>query len=292
MLNKFLNNKLNNNSRLLSEAKEKVEQAARKKVDNILGDNIPNPQDLQSQLKNKLSNPTQEQLLEAERIYNRFLNLINIAISKLEAKKGELESIKNKLDSILNNLQAFRDFVDFLSPVIKGLKLAIPTIDGVLASSVALAASGTVISNATLKKKDVKDSLKKADEAIESFEDPANYFVSEVDKIKAPLDRAIEKVDSLINFLLGIKAQLEAIYIKYLNDVGLLPSNEENEESGNESPTEEDLNNNPDLTTDIISTTITQNNKKSYIIKNNGAVVEYGIGDIPTNEFTSVDSGR
>ena len=54
MLNKFLNNKLNNNSRLLSEAKEKVEQAARKKVDNILGDNIPNPQDLQSQLKNKL----------------------------------------------------------------------------------------------------------------------------------------------------------------------------------------------------------------------------------------------
>lgn len=291
MLNKFLNNTLNKSSGLLSEAKEKVEETAKKKINNVLGDKIPNPQDLQTELKNKLNNPTQEQLLEAERIYNRFLNLVNVAIFKLEAKKAELQSIKAKLEGISSNLQAFRDFANFLDPVLKGLRVALPTIDGSLAASTALAANGKVISTLTLKKKDIKDSLKKASDAIQSFESPADYFVKESNKILNPVDKAIEKIDSLINFLLKIKAQLEAIYTQFLSDIGILITNEESEETEGDSTTIDDVENNPDLLDDLITTTISPNNK-SYVIKKNGATIEYGIGNPPTNEITSDESGR
>ncbi len=291
MLNKFLNNTLNKSSGLLSEAKEKVEETAKKKINNVLGDKIPNPQDLQTELQNKLNNPTQEQLLEAERIYNRFLNLVNVAIFKLEAKKAELQSIKAKLEGISSNLQAFRDFANFLDPVLKGLRVALPTIDGSLAASTALAANGKVISSLTLKKKDIKDSLKKASDAIQSFESPADYFVKESNKILNPVDKAIEKIDSLINFLSKIKAQLEAIYTQFLSDIGVLITSEESEETEGDSTTIDDAENNPDLLDDLITTTISPNNK-GYVIKKNGATIEYGIGNPPTNEITSDESGR
>ena len=135
MLNKFLNNTLNKSSRALSEAKAKVEETAKKKVNDILGNNIPTPQDLETKLRNKLNNPTPEQLLEAERIYNKTLNLINSAIFRLEAKKSELQSIKTKLEGISGNLQGFRDFVDFLDPALKAFRAAIPGINGALAGS-------------------------------------------------------------------------------------------------------------------------------------------------------------
>ena len=291
MLNKFLNNTLNKSSRLLSEAKEKVEETAKKKVNNVLGDKIPNPQDLQTELQNRLNNPTQKQLLEAEKIYNRFLNLVNVAIFKLEAKKAELQSIKIKLEGISSNLQAFRDFVDFLDPVLTGIRAAIPAINGALAGSSGPAASGKLISDLTLKKKDIKDSLKKADDAIQSFESPADYFIKESNKILNPVDKAIEKIDSLINFLLKIKTQLEAIYTQFLSDVGILANPEESEESGNDDTTADDIENNPDLLDDLVTTTILPNNK-GYIIKKNGATIEYGIGNPPTNEITSDESGR
>ena len=173
MLNKFLNNTLNKSSRALSEAKAKVEETAKKKVNDILGNNIPTPQDLETKLRNKLNNPTPEQLLEAERIYNRTLNLINSAIFRLEAKKSELQSIKTKLEGISGNLQGFRDFVDFLDPALKAFRAAIPGINGALAGSSGPAASGKLISDLTLKKKDIKESLKKANDAVESFKSPA-----------------------------------------------------------------------------------------------------------------------
>ena len=56
---------------------------------------------------------------------------------------------------------------------------------------------------------------------------------------------------------------------------------------------EDDIANNPDLVNDIISNSMSSNRFKPYIIRNaNGEVVRYGVGNPPTNEITSDESGR
>ena len=108
MINKMLNNVLNRSSRMLSESKDKITSAAKKIANEEIKYQIPSPADLEVQLKSLQTNGNNpEALLKAEKVYNRFISLIDRAIMKLEATKAELESIKMKLNSITDNLNNF-----------------------------------------------------------------------------------------------------------------------------------------------------------------------------------------
>lgn len=283
MINNFLNTTLNSNSRLLSEARNKVEEASKQKVTDIMGNNIPNPQDLQNELQNKLNNPTQEQLLEAERAYNNFINLIDRAIDKLVAKKLQLESIGSKLDNIIGKITAFREFIDIIDPFLVILRGIPAAIDGALAASSGPIANGLTINQLGSRKKDIKDKVKKGTDAINNFDDDANFFIEETNKIKEPLDRAINKVQSLIDFLNNLKNQLLEIYARYLELVGLLGSTDTDPNNDENTTTVDDLINDPDSASTYV-TDSGLSDKTFFIRKLNNQVVGYGFENIINEE--------
>ena len=283
MINNFLNTTLNSNSRLLSEARNKVEEASKQKVTDIMGNNIPNPQDLQNELQNKLNNPTQEQLLEAERAYNNFINLIDRAIDKLVAKKLQLESIGSKLDNIIGKITAFREFIDIIDPFLVILRGIPAAIDGALAASSGPIANGLTINQLGSRKKDIKDKVKKGTDAINNFDDDANFFTEETNKIKEPLDRAINKVQSLIDFLNNLKNQLLEIYARYLELVGLLGSTDTDPNNDENTTTVDDLINDPDSASTYV-TDSGLSDKTFFIRKLNNQVVGYGFENIINEE--------
>jgi len=141
MINKALNNVLGRSSRMLSESKDKIVSAAKKMANEEIKSQIPSPADLEVQLKSLQTNNT-EGLLKAEKVYNRFISLIDKAIRKLEATKAELESIKTKLNGITDNLEGFKMIINIA-------KDAISLARGVLVGfDAALAASSSTFSNA------------------------------------------------------------------------------------------------------------------------------------------------
>ena len=103
MMNKFLNITLNRSSNLLSESKDKILIAARKRAKEEANNYIPNPSNLESQLKSLQTNQdVQGGLLRAETVYNRTLSIIDKAILRLENSKAELVTIKGKLDRVIS----------------------------------------------------------------------------------------------------------------------------------------------------------------------------------------------
>ena len=90
--------------------------------------------------------------------------IVSIKGPKLSLKESQLFTLKNKLEGSRQQLELIGNIRNIgfdLSSVLEGI---IPLIDGALATSSGPVASGTIISNLTLFKKDFKDIIKKIQE--------------------------------------------------------------------------------------------------------------------------------
>jgi len=226
MINKALNNVLGRSSRMLSESKDKIVSAAKKMANEEIKSQIPSPADLEVQLKSLQTNNT-EGLLKAEKVYNRFISLIDKAIRKLEATKAELESIKTKLNGITDNLEGFKMIINIAKDAISLARGVLVGFDAALAASSSTFSNGLLINKVGEKKKDLKDKLKKARGSIDGFSSNTSYFNSEINKIMNPLNKGIEILEIQIQRLKDIKAQLIAIYEKFILSLPITELNDE-----------------------------------------------------------------
>mgnify|MGYP003126586260 CR=1 FL=1 len=232
MMQKFLNITLNKSSRLLSESKDKILIAAKKRAKEEANNYIPSPPNLEKQLKSLQTNQDiQKGLLRAESVYNKTISIIDRAIIKLENTKLELVSIKGKLDRVISTLNIFDDFIVIIKPVLNTLRGIIPAIEGSLAASTSLAANGLLINKLGEKKKDLKDSLKKAQGSITSFPSTLSFFDTEVNKIMGPLNQGISGLEQQIQKLKEIRAQIVAIYTQFILSLNIVELTNENDDS-------------------------------------------------------------
>tara|TARA_R110002050_G_scaffold28699_2_gene74324 strand:+ start:94 stop:951 length:858 start_codon:yes stop_codon:yes gene_type:complete len=228
MINKFLNTILNRSSRLLSESKDKITSAAKKRANEEINSQIPSPADLEVQLKSLQTNGNNpEALLKAEKVYNRFISLIDRAIMKLEATKAELESIKMKLDGITSTLDIFDNFIPTIRNVLKLANGILAGFDAALAASSSTFSNGLIINKVGEKKKDLKDNIKSARGGISSFSDSTSYFNSEINKLMNPLNKGISGLEEAIQKLKALKAQIVAIYEKFILSLSITELNDE-----------------------------------------------------------------
>jgi prefoldin subunit 5 len=224
----MLNNVLGKSSRMLSESKDKIVSAAKKRANEEVNSQIPSPADLEVQLRSLQTdgiNP--EALLKAEKVYNKFISLIDKAIMKLEATKGELESIKMKLDSITDNLNGFNMVIDIAKDAISLAKGVLAGFDGALAASSSTFSNGLIINKTGEKKKDLKDNLKKARASIDGFSSNTSYFNTEIDKLMKPLNKGISGLEEAIQKLKNLRAQIVAIYEKFILSLSITELNDE-----------------------------------------------------------------
>lgn len=228
MINKFLNTILNRSSRLLSESKDKITSAAKKRANEEINSQIPSPADLEVQLKSLQTNGNNpEALLKAEKVYNRFISLIDRAIMKLEATKAELESIKMKLDGITSTLDIFDNFIPTVRNVLKLANGILAGFDAALAASSSTFSNGLIINKVGEKKKDLKDNIKSARGGINSFSDSTSYFNSEINKLMKPLNKGISGLEEAIQKLKDLRAQIVAIYEKFILSLSITELNDE-----------------------------------------------------------------
>ena len=234
MIDKLLNTITNRSANSLSEAREKVEFVTTQDPKSFALAKVPNPNDL----KNKLAKTDKTDLVElqkAQEYYNKTVTIVEIAIAQIESKKGKLLQIKGKLDSVLISLQIFEDIIVIITPILNILRGVIAGVDGALGASSSLAANGLIINKLGEKKKDLKDNVKKARGAIDSFSDTSSFFKKETDKIMSPLEKAIKTLDDIINRLKVLLAQLKALWIQFGLGISLAELLEEIENS-NQTP--------------------------------------------------------
>ena len=220
MINNILNSVLNKASNELSGAKDQILAAAKKRAQEQFDSNIPSPQSFKAELEG-LATGDPDTLLKAQQVYNRTIDILEKAILKLERSKEELESIKFKLDEVKNRLSFFTNITDTFAELIQLLRGLPLVIDGILASQVALTASGTVINKCGEIKDSVKDNVKKFDDAFEIFPKAEDYFDKEIRKLTGPLDKGIEAIQTSIDALKAILNQIIALFSSYFESLNL-----------------------------------------------------------------------
>jgi len=220
MINNILNSILNKASNELSSAKDKVLAASKKRAQEQFDSNIPSPQSFKTELEGLTTNDPKT-LLKAQQVYNRTVSILERAIQKLERSKEELESIKFKLNEVKNKLEFFNEIVTLLDPLISGLRIIPFLIDGLLATQVTPAISGTIVDKAGETKKSVRDNLKKFDDSIETFPKAEDFFDKEIKKIMGPLDKGIEAIQASIDALKAILNQIIALFSSYFESLNL-----------------------------------------------------------------------
>jgi len=261
MINNVLNNTINSMSKLLAENKDKIIAAAKKRAEEELGAQIPTREDLEMQLQSivaeTLADPTgaiqsvptvsnseefQKALLKVEKVYNKFISLIDKAINKLEDGKRELTSIRDKLAQITDKLDFLNKFTEMLTPIFDIIGTALIAIDVGLALNVSVPGAGGTVNGGIINKlgelkKDLKDLVAKGRGSLASISGIKDYFDKEMNKILNPLNKGISGFDTAIIKLKDIKAQMVDVYTKFIASLILPQLNDEdndNETLGNE----------------------------------------------------------
>lgn len=260
MINKPLNNIINSATQTLFESKDKIITVAKKRAEEKLDSAIPTKEDLELQLQSIIAtvmeDPTgaaksvpvsnsdefQKALLKVEKVYNRFISILDKAIQKLKNSKKELTSIKDKLNSIKDKMTTILGFTDILSPIFDIINTLKPTLNLALASQVSVPGAGGPVSGLTInklgeKKKDIEDLLQKGKDSLSSVGDISKFFDKEIEVIENPLNRGISGIDEAIQKLVDLRNQMAEIYAKFIESLIIPELNDEdndNELLGNE----------------------------------------------------------
>jgi len=294
MINKLVNNILNQASFTLSDAKDRILVIAKKRAQEETITNVPSPQDFKQQLEGLvLDSPNA--LQKAERLYNKFRNLLEKAIKKLEGVKEELEAIKAKFNSIRVNFSKLNEVTNiFADPelgIITIIKKLLPTLDLVLASQVTPVVSGTVIAKITEFKKDFKDKIKNVEGVISNLNTPTKFFTDEVDQLEPFIDLGINNTQAVIDQLQALLDQLNSIWANF--NLSLPLTETQDTTTGDQDTntvlggiTFETYLKNPDNLKDVITKVVLPTYKVRYEVTKNGPgteVYESGIREIPIN---------
>ena len=260
MINKPLNNIINSATQPLFESKDKILTVAKKRAEEKLDSAIPTKEDLELQLQSIIAtvmeDPTgaaksipvsnsdefQKALLKVEKVYNRFISILDKAIQKLTNSKKELTSIKDKLNSIKDKMEILTGFTDILSPIFDIINALKPTLNLALSSQLSLPGTGGPVNGLTInklgeKKKDIEDLLQKGKDSLSSVGDISKFFDKEIEVIENPLNRGISGIDEAIQKLVDLRNQMAEIYAKFIESLIIPELNDEdndNELLGNE----------------------------------------------------------
>lgn len=266
MINNILNNSLNVSSRSLSEAKEKVIAASKKRATEQFGDQIPSVENFKTQLEG-IAAENQDNLQEVENFYNEIISKIDKVIENLLLSRKELTSIKNKLDKITNQFSFLEEVSDFIRPILNIIKdVVLKAIDGLLASSSGPIANGLLINKVGEKKKDLKDITQNAEGSLDSIPEAKKFFDDEIDKINKPLNKGIEQIDTAIAKLREIRQLIISLYQQFIEGL-ILPQLNPDENGYTE-------------LTDNLSNYINDENNLSTILSN---AVNVGLGEDISN---------
>jgi len=292
MINNIVNGVLNQASLTLSDSRDKILVAAKKRAQEESGINVPSPQDLKTQLEG-LALDSPNSLQKAEQIYNRNKNLLEKAINRLERSKEELQAVETKIITINERFDFLNDFIGpnsiigTLIEVLQGLPFAI---DAVLATQVTPVVSGTVIDKAGDFKKQIKDNLQKFNDIITSLPLFKNYFDKETEKLLSPLRIGIQNIQFSIDKLQELLDQLNLIYENFILSLNIPDSTtgdgtgETNDVLGG--TTLQEYLSNPDNLNTVISRVIIPTTKIYFERRDEGPGTELrqtGIIEIPTN---------
>lgn len=209
---------LNKASFTLSDTKDRILVVAKKRAQEEGINNIPSPQDFKQQLEG-LALDSPNSLQKAEQTYNKFRDLIENAIKKLESIKEELEAIKTRLNSIRESFdkitQITNIFADPETGIIVILETLLPVLDLVLASQVGPVANGAIIDKISNFKKDAKDKLKNIKGVISNLSTPQSFFMDEINTLEKPLDEGIGNIQFSIDELQQLLDQLNTIWANF-----------------------------------------------------------------------------
>jgi len=295
MISRLVNNILNQASFTLSDSKDKILTVAKKRAQEEGITNIPSPQDFKQQLEG-LALDSPNALQKAEQTYNKFRNLLETAIKKLEGLKEELEAIKAKFTSIKDNFIKLNEitniFADPETGILTILKKLLPTLDLVLASQVTPTISGTIIAKITEFKKDFKDKIINTEGIISNLNTPSKFFADEVDSLEPFIDKGIEGVQGTIDQLQILLDQLNTIWANF--NLSLPITETQDTTTGDQDTntvlggiTFETYLKNPDNLRDVITKVVLPTYKVRYEVRKDGPgteLYESGIKEIPINQ--------
>lgn len=227
MINNLLNSTLNRASFALSEAKDQVLAASKKKAQENLDFDVPSPQDFKNKISSLPKNDPRS-LEKAQGMYNKTKSLLEKAINRLEQSKQELVSIEDKLMGINKNFDnfknlilpdnsIFRTLIDALQVVVGTTSPPIPGIvDGILATQVTPVVSGTVIDKIGEIKDAIKNSITKFNNAVNTLNPSIKYFDEESEKILRPLEVSIGNIQRIIDKLQILLDQINKIFANFI----------------------------------------------------------------------------
>ncbi len=254
MINNIVNTIVNTCSTYLSDNQDKIKEAAKKRAkeeamaaaekkaqeEGITLQFPPSPKDFKNQLESLPIN-SQDDLLKAEKVFNKFLSLVEKAISKAKSAKNELVKIKEKIDTIKKLLLIIdieREPLSLISPLVSTIKntLTAPggTIDQALSLSSSTVANGLLINKLGVQKKELKDETKKFEDVLKFIPTITTFFNDQIGKISPPLNKGILGLEENIQKLEGLLSQIEFIYEEFLLSL-IIPelNDEDNETTGN-----------------------------------------------------------
>ena len=124
-------------------------------------------------------------------------------------KESQLFTLENKLEGSRQQLELIGNIRNIGFNLLDVIDPLIPLIEGALASSSGPVASGTIISNLTLFKKDFKDIIKKTQGSLSSIDGIVVFFNEEINNLSNPLNQGIDALE------IGIQ-QLKDLREKFL----------------------------------------------------------------------------
>jgi hypothetical protein len=192
MIENLLNNSINKVTSDLFLTKDQIIAAAKSRAQEEAIKELPSPEQFKNNLESIILNGDQEDRVLLENKFNQAVRVIDTAIDKLSLKESQLFTLENKLEGSRQQLELIGNIRNIgfdLSSVLEGI---IPLIDGALASSSGPVASGTIISNLTLFKKDFKDIIKKTQGSLSSIDGIVVFFNEEINNLSNPLNQGID----------------------------------------------------------------------------------------------------
>jgi hypothetical protein len=192
MIENLLNNSINKVTSDLFLTKDQIIAAAKSRAQEEAIKELPSPEQFKNNLESIILNGDQEDRVLLENKFNQAVRVIDTAIDKLSLKESQLFTLENKLEGSRQQLELIGNIRNIgfnLSSVLEGI---IPLIDGALAASSGPVASGTIISNLTLFKKDFKDIIKKTQGSLSSIDGIVVFFNEEINNLSNPLNQGID----------------------------------------------------------------------------------------------------
>ena len=251
MINNIVNTIVNTCSTYLSDNQDKIKEAAKKRAkeeamaaaekkaqeEGITLQFPPSPKDFKNQLESLPIN-SQDDLLKAEEVFNKFKSLVEKAISKAKNSKNELVKIKEKLDTIkrlLSIIDIEGAIISLITPLVNIIKdtLTAPggTIDQALTLSSGPVANGLLIHKLDNQKRDLKEETKKFDDMIKFIPTIITFFNDQIDAILPPVNKGILGLEENILKLEGLLSQITLIYEEFILSLIIPELNDEDNDN-------------------------------------------------------------